>query len=116
MMRTRRSFKQEESNHRIVQRASAVLSPEQLQSLSSFQSSAGKRETTLVSMLHIFPTNPRKRRTVIYSALRDAPVPKANQLDEVLVASSTSNFTLVMPALTISSRSAAACDKSIIRP
>ncbi len=30
---------QEESNHRIVQRASAVLSPEQLQSLSSFQSS-----------------------------------------------------------------------------
>src|SRR6266568_6071934 len=35
-----KSFKQqEESNQRIVQRASAVLSPEQLQSLSSFQSS-----------------------------------------------------------------------------
>jgi len=35
-----KSFKQqEESNHRILQRASALLSPEQLQSLSSFQSS-----------------------------------------------------------------------------
>ncbi len=35
-----KSFKQqEESNHRIVQRASAVLTPDQLQSLSSFQSS-----------------------------------------------------------------------------
>lgn len=61
-------------------------------------------------------TNPRKRRMVIYSALRGAPVPKANQLVVGLLASRTSSFTWVMPDLTICSRSAAASDKSMIRP
>ncbi len=48
--------------------------------------------------------------------VRAVLVPKANQLVGGLLASRTSNFTLVMPDLTISSRSAAASDKSMIRP
>ena len=42
--------------------------------------------------------------------------PEANQLVADLLASRTSNFTLARPDLTISSRSAAASDKSMIRP
>ena len=67
-------------------------------------------------MLHNFPTNIRKRRMVIYSVLRGALVPKANQLVAAFLVSKTSTFTWVMPHWIMSSCSAAAIDKSMIRP